>query len=43
LGSRGQFRNLFALSNFSAYFDSRAIRLWPLPNQGKRYVKANQE
>jgi len=43
LGSRGQFWILFALSNFSFYSDTRAIRLWPLPHQEKRYVKANQE
>jgi hypothetical protein len=43
LGSRGQFRNLFALSKFSLYLVLRAIRPWPLPDQGKRYVKANQE
>jgi len=43
LGIRGQFRNFFALSNFSLYLDLRAIRPWPLPDQGKRYVKANQE
>jgi len=41
-GSRGQFWDSFALSNFSLYLIVRAIRPWPLPNQGKRYVKANQ-
>jgi len=43
LGSRGQFSNLFALVSSLLYLDSRAIRLWPLPHQEKRYVKANQE
>jgi len=43
VGSRGQFRNLFALSNLSLYLVVRAIRPWPLPDHGKRYVKANQE
>jgi hypothetical protein len=43
VGIRGQFGNLFALSNFSLYLDLRAIHPWPLPDHGKRYVKANQE
>jgi len=43
VGARGQFRNLFALANSSPYLVVRAIRLWPLPDHGKRYVKANQE
>ncbi len=34
---------LFALSNLSLYLFMRAIRPWPLPDHGKRYVKANQE
>ncbi len=34
--------NLFALSSFPSYLESRAIRPWPLPTHGKRYVKANQ-
>jgi len=43
VGARGQFGNLFALSNFSLYLVPRAIRPWPLPDHGKRYVKANQK
>ena len=42
VGFRGQSGNLFALSTLSLYLDTRAIRPWPLPTHGKRYVKENQ-